>query len=345
MKKLSVKGQQSSSKIYVGERLFNLTDYIPEKKVLIITDDKITSLYGELLPDFPIICLEQGESFKTIDSVKDVIAKLLELGVDRSWFIVAIGGGIICDLVGFVASIYMRGLRFGFVSTTLLSQVDASVGGKNGVNFDGYKNILGVFNQPEFVICDTVLLDTLSDDDILCGLAEIIKHALIADEEMFSLLENEKDDVLFLDNKIIEKLVYKSVKIKAKIVNEDEREHGKRKLLNFGHTIGHAIEKVYGLPHGQAVAIGMKYAVILSVNKGYLNASVADRIYKLINSYGYPEVEIDKDKLLSALLKDKKKDGDNLYFIYLKDIGVPLISKVAISEFKEDINELFKHSV
>ncbi|MDD4526887.1 MAG: 3-dehydroquinate synthase [Candidatus Margulisbacteria bacterium] len=345
MKKLSVKGLQGSSKILIGENLSNLAQYIPENNVLIITDDIVNNLYCHLFPAFPVVRLQQGESFKTLESVQAVVSKMLELGVDRSWFIVGIGGGIVCDVTGFIASIYMRGLRFGFVSTTLLSQVDASVGGKNGVNFEGYKNILGVFNQPEFVICDALLLDTLSDDDILCGLAEIIKHALIADVEMFSILEQEKEDILCLDNKLIEKLVYKSVKLKARIVNEDEHEQGNRKLLNFGHTIGHAIEKVYGIPHGQAVAVGMKYAIRLSVNKGYLKESVAKKIFDLIHSYGYPELKIDELKILSALLKDKKKDGDDISFIYLKDIGEPLIKKIAINDFKEDINELFKHSL
>jgi 3-dehydroquinate synthase len=345
MRQLSVKGLQGSSKILIGERLSNLSKYLPSTNILIITDETVKSMYGHLFPEVSTIELVQGESFKTLETIQKVVPKMLELGVDRSWFIVAIGGGIVCDVAGFIASIYMRGIRFGFVSTTLLAQVDASVGGKNGVNFEGYKNILGVFNQPEFVICDTFLLDTLSDDDILCGIAEIIKHALIADVEMFSILESDKEDILFLENELIEELVYRSVNIKSSIVNEDEREQGNRKLLNFGHTLGHAIEKVYEIPHGQAVALGMKYAVKLSVNKGYLLASVAERIIALIDSFGFPQINVDKDKLTSAMLKDKKKEGEDISFIYLKDIGVPIISKITLKDFKEDIHELFKYSV
>ncbi len=345
MKQLSVKGLQGSSKIIIGERLSNLSKYIPKTNVLLITDENVKSLYGHLFPKTPIIELAQGESSKTIETIQKAVAQMLEFGVDRSWFIVGIGGGIVCDVTGFIASIYMRGIPFGFVSTTLLSQVDASVGGKNGVNFEGYKNVLGVFNQPKFVICDTLLLDTLSDDDILCGLAEIIKHALIADEEMFVTLEKEKEDILFLDNEIIEELVYRSVSIKSEIVNEDEREAGNRKLLNLGHTFGHALEKVYGIPHGHAVALGIKYAVKFSVNKGYLEKNAADRIVALINNYGFLDIVVNEEKLISALLKDKKKDGDYLHFIYLKGIGAPMISKIAIKDFKEDIHELFKYSV
>ena len=345
MRQLSVNGLQGSSKILIGERLSNLTKYLPSTNVLIITDETVKGLYGHLFPKFSIIELAETETSKTLETLQKAVSKMLELGVDRSWFIVAIGGGIVCDVAGFIASIYMRGIRFGFVSTTLLSQVDASVGGKNGVNFEGYKNILGVFNQPEFVICDTFLLDTLHDEDILCGIAEIIKHALIADEEMFSLLESQKEDIIFLDNELIEELVYRSVSIKSSIVNEDEREQGNRKLLNFGHTFGHALEKVYGIPHGHAVALGMKYAVKLSVNKGYLQVSVAERIISLIDSYGVSEINVEEDKLVSALLKDKKKEGEDLFFIYLKNIGVPFISKITLKDFKEDIHELFKYSV
>lgn len=345
MRQLSVKGLQGSSEIFIGERLSNLTKFLPSTNVLIITDETVKGLYGHLFPKFSIIELAEAETSKTLETVQTAVSKMLELGVDRSWFIVAIGGGIVCDVAGFIASIYMRGIRFGFVSTTLLSQVDASVGGKNGVNFEGYKNILGVFAQPEFVICDTFLLDTLSDDDILCGIAEIIKHALIADEKMFSLLESEKEDILFLENELVEELVYRSISIKSSIVNEDEREQGKRKLLNFGHTLGHAIEKVCGVPHGQSVALGMKYAVKLSVNKGYLQESIADRIIALIDSYGFPQIYVDEDKLILAMLKDKKKEGEDISFIYLKDIGVPIIRKIAFKDFKEDIHELFKYSV
>jgi 3-dehydroquinate synthase len=234
----------------------------------------------------------------------------------------------------------MRGIRYGFVATTLLAQVDAAIGGKNGVNFQGYKNIIGVFNQPEFVICDVSLLKTLAKDDVLCGLAEIIKHALLADKEMFSILENKKEDILALKDEVIEELVYRSVKIKSAVVNEDEREQGKRKLLNLGHTIGHAVEKTYSVSHGKAVAIGIRYAVQLSVNKNYLDKQVAERIISLLDTYNFSDLKVDESKIFSAILKDKKKTGTFLSFIFLRNIGEPIIEEVTFEELKEDIYEL-----
>ena len=163
---------------------------------------------------------------------------------DRASFIVGIGGGIVCDVTGYAASTYLRGLKFGFVASTLLAQVDAAVGGKNGVNWEGYKNMIGVFNQPDFVICDPLLLRTLPRREVLSGMAEVVKHALIADAGLFSYLEENGSGVLDLRPEVMERLVCDSVRIKSSIVNRDEREKGERRLLNFGHTFGHALEKV-----------------------------------------------------------------------------------------------------
>ena len=177
-----------------------------------------------------------GESAKTLDTAGRLYEELMALSVDRSGFIVAVGGGIVCDVAGFVASTYLRGIRFAFVASTLLAQVDASVGGKNGVNVGGYKNMVGVFNQPEFVICDPHLLGTLPQNEILCGAAEIIKHAAIADSALFGYLEENSHRLFDLDEAVVEKLVYDSVLIKSGVVNRDEKETGERRKLNFGHT-------------------------------------------------------------------------------------------------------------
>jgi 3-dehydroquinate synthase len=206
-----------------------------------------------------------------LETVTTIFNQLVDMEVDRSTLILGIGGGIVCDIAGFVASTYMRGTPFGFVSTTLLSQVDASVGGKNGVNFGGYKNMVGVFNQPEFVVCDMMLLKTLPFREIQCGFAEIIKHGAIADHRMLDFIENHRDAALDLESRIVEHLVYRSVEIKAGVVTRDEREKGERRKLNFGHTFGHAIEKLTGIPHGEAVGIGMVMAAALSVKKGLLS--------------------------------------------------------------------------
>ncbi|MCP4664736.1 MAG: 3-dehydroquinate synthase, partial [Deltaproteobacteria bacterium] len=234
---------------------------------------------------------------------------------------------------GFVASVYMRGVRFGFVSTTLLSQVDASVGGKNGVNFRGYKNMVGVFSQPEFVICDTDLLGTLPEREIRCGLAEVVKHAAIADPDLFSYLEKNAEKALLLDAGVIEKLVYASVVIKSSVVNRDEREKGERMKLNFGHTLGHAIERVAGVPHGEAVSVGMAAAAELSKKRGYLSDEDAERIEALLRQLKLPtRLELDGDRVLDALKKDKKRKGDSIHFVFLHGIGNAVVEDVSISE-------------
>ena len=185
METFLIKGITGNSNIYIGESLQNVEEYLPKGKTIIITDENVKNHYLSDFPDCPVITISTGESIKTLATVESIYRQLINLDVDRQTFILAIGGGIVCDIAGFVASTFQRGLRFGFVSTSLLSQVDASVGGKNGVNFDSYKNMVGVFMQPEFVICDIKLLNTLPKEEVANGFAEIVKHALIEDYSMF----------------------------------------------------------------------------------------------------------------------------------------------------------------
>ena len=246
MKTIEIHGQTGRSKIVIGESLENLEKYTPSTKKIIITDENLNRLYHHRFPPWNVIEIGTGEKIKTLETVVYIFKKLVELEIDRSCFIIGIGGGIVCDITGFVASTYMRGLPFGFVSTSLLSQVDASIGGKNGVNFDGYKNMIGVFNQPHFVICDPEMLKTLPHKELLSGFAEVVKHAAIGSEELFIFLEKNFPRALALDAGTLEKLVYDSVIIKAKVVEKDEKEKGERRILNFGHTLGHALEKTSG---------------------------------------------------------------------------------------------------
>ena len=186
MKIVDVKGRTGSSTIRIGASLDHLAGFVPEGKAVIVTDSVVGEHYRDRFPPYETIEIGTGEKTKTLNTVQDIYRKLMDLEADRSTFLVGIGGGIVCDVTGFVASTYMRGIEFGFVSTTLLSQVDASVGGKNGVNFLGYKNMIGVFNQPEFVLCDLDLLKTLPEKEILCGMAEIVKHGAIGDADLFA---------------------------------------------------------------------------------------------------------------------------------------------------------------
>jgi 3-dehydroquinate synthase len=267
--------------------------------------------------------------------LRKFLQNCLEFGTQRSSFILGIGGGIVCDITGFVASTYLRGVRFGFVSTTLLSQVDASVGGKNGVNFEGYKNMVGVFNQPEFVICDMDLLRTLPENELVNGFGEIVKHAAIGDKNMFAYIEAQYEKALALNPEVIEKLVYDSVVIKSDVVNRDETETGERRKLNFGHTFGHAIEKTLQAPHGEAISVGMVVAAALSVKRGLLSQKKADRLTGLLKKLKLPtSFNINISDVLDALGKDKKREGNSIHFILLEDIGKAVIREIPINELE-----------
>ncbi len=341
MKTIVIQGSTGHSTVRIGETLGNLSEYVPAEKVVIITDSNVRRYYQDDFPPYEIIEIGTGEQIKNLDTVQKIYKTLLHLEADRSSFIVGIGGGIVCDITGFAASTYLRGVRFGFVSTTLLSQVDASVGGKNGVNFAGYKNMVGVFNQPQFVICDLNLLRTLPDRERLCGFAEIVKHGTIADVHLFSYLEENYKEVLSLDTNVMERLVYDSVNIKADIVNRDEKESGERKKLNFGHTFGHALEKVIGIPHGEAISIGMRIAARLSEKMGCLRTMDAERLEGLLKKLKLPiRLAFDKEEVLDAIRKDKKRKGDRIDFVMLHDIGKAVVEDIAIKDIEKAVMEL-----
>ena len=333
IKSYTVQGRQGDSTIFVGERLANVKAHLPDCPLVIITDENIQKLYGHAFPHAPVITMGQGEKNKTLSTVTSLLTQLTDLGCDRSWFILGIGGGIVCDVTGFVASIFMRGLDFGFVSTTLLSQVDASVGGKNGVNLDAYKNMVGVFNQPRFVLCDIEMLATLPSREISNGLAEIAKHGLIKDLSLLEFLEAHAKEAKELDPKVIHRLVADSVSIKSQVVQTDETEHGERRKLNFGHTIGHAIEKYCQDGHGRAVSLGMVAAAKFSKTRGLLTSNEVDRIQALLKALDLPTtLDMDPGALISAARKDKKKQGDHLFFVFLETLGSARVEKIPYGE-------------
>jgi len=335
MKSVLIHGKANDSLVMIGESIKNLTEYLSGSEAIIITDVNVHRHYHDLFPTDKVIRIGTGEGIKTLETVEDIIRRLIEMEADRTSFIVGIGGGIVCDIAGFAASIYERGLRFGFVSTTLLSQVDASVGGKNGVNFEGYKNMVGVFNQPDFVLCDPDLLKTLPEKEILNGCAEIVKHAAIADLDLFIYLEDNYKGILGLDNDVIEKVVYDSVTIKAAIVNRDERETGERRKLNFGHTIGHALEKVTGVSHGEAISAGMAAAAMISEKMGFLKHEERVSIETLLKNLGLPtSIQADNQKIIDAMGKDKKREKNKIHFALLKNIGNAVVEEISIEELQ-----------
>jgi len=339
MQKITVQGLQSDSEILINEKLANAGQYLPAGRVVIITDETVSKLYQSAFPSPEVLRIGTGEGIKNLDTVRKLYEGLLHLEADRSTFILAIGGGIVCDVAGFTATTYLRGLHFGFVASTLLAQVDASVGGKNGVNFSGLKNMVGVFNQPEFVICDFELLKTLPEKELLNGMAEIVKTALIADVELFYYLENEFKNALIMESAVIEKLVHTAVSIKARIVDRDEREGGERRLLNFGHTFGHALESTTGIAHGEAVSVGMVLASEFSVQKGLLDRRQADRIKALLRHLGLPvNITFDRQAVLDALKRDKKRIGDHIHFVLLKNLGQAIVEPISVYELERMLN-------
>ncbi len=342
MRTLEINGITGSSKIMVGEKLANLANYIPAEKFIIITDKNVGRIYKKDFPQCEVIEIATGEKIKNLDTLQYIYGKLLDYEADRSVFIVGIGGGIVCDITGFVASTYLRGVRFGFVSSTLLAQVDASVGGKNGINFHGYKNMVGTFNQPEFVICDMNLLKTLPKREVLCGFGEIAKHAFIGDIKMCEYLENNHKKAIDLDEEVISKLVYDSVVIKSSVVNKDEREQGERKKLNFGHTFGHAIEKTTDiLLHGEAISVGMVVATKISTSKGLLTKQEAERVKKLLAMLELPvTLDTNRKKMMDAIKRDKKREGDDIDFVLLDGIGKAVLKKISIKELEDVVFDL-----
>lgn len=342
MEDIFIHGSAGESRIIFNDSFRNFQKYIPSgKKVVILTDSTIHSLYKKELEGYPVIELGHGEKFKTLQTLEQIFDNLLNLSVDRSCFVLGFGGGIVCDVTGFASSIYMRGLPFGFISTTLLSQVDASVGGKNGVNFGEYKNMLGVFAQPSFVICDPELLETLPERDFLSGFAEIIKAGAIRNMDLFAFLEKNVDGALAKDRSILGKMIHESVKIKAGVVQNDEKESGERRILNFGHTFAHSIELYMGLTHGEAVAIGMVLAAQASVKMGLLKPEEAGRLKKLLENYRLPvRFSLDKNLVFNTLLKDKKREGDSINLVLLEGLGNAVVRKVSLNQMEEIVDDL-----
>jgi 3-dehydroquinate synthase len=342
MQTINIKTETGESNVFLGEKLENLNNYLPQgKKVIIITDENILKYYSTQIKNFTVVRIGLGEKNKTLQTLEKIFEEFIKHEVDRSTFVVAIGGGIVCDVAGFAASTFMRGLKFGFVSTTLLSQVDASVGGKNGVNFLGYKNMVGVFSQPQFVICDVTMFKTLDPKEFISGFAEIIKAAAIRDINFFDYLEANFNKALNYDEAVLEKIIYESVRIKAQVVQNDEKEKGERRILNFGHTFAHSIEKNFGILHGEAVSIGMVLASKVSVKMNLLTLNEATRIEKLLSNFKLPvKLALDKNKVYNALLKDKKREGDFINLVLLNKLGNAIVQKVSVKDMEEIVNDL-----
>jgi len=312
---------------------FDLSAHVVGEDCLVVSNETIAPLYFGKLKDnlgdktIESLNLPDGEAYKTTDTMHTILDKLVEVGANRDTTVIALGGGVVGDIVGFAAACYMRGVNFIQVPTTLLAQVDSSVGGKTGVNHEKGKNLVGAFYQPGVVLIDTDTLVTLPDRELKAGLAEVIKYGAIVDIDFLAWLEENMVALLARDSEALASAIIRSCELKAEIVAEDERESGRRAVLNFGHTFAHAIEHCMGYGewlHGEAVAAGMVMAAKLSA----IDSGEVDRLGALIEKAGLPVAppRIDADKFVAAMGIDKKVMHKQLRFVLLKSLGEAFVT-------------------
>lgn len=342
MKTLQLDLGIKSYPIYIGQALLSqaelLTQHITGKQVMIVTNTTVAPLYLEqvksLLASFNVaeVLLPDGEQYKNLDTVNLIFDALLENRFDRSCTLIALGGGVVGDMTGFAASSYQRGVNFIQIPTTLLSQVDSSVGGKTGVNHPLGKNMIGAFYQPKCVLIDVDTLDTLDDRQYSAGMAEVIKYGLLGNLDFLTFLQDNIQGLMRRDKALITQSVYQSCEDKANIVAQDELESGKRALLNLGHTFGHAIENTLGYGvflHGEAISVGMLMAAKLSQIVGDLNQQAVAQVQDLLEKSNLPisvDGKISASEFLSAMSVDKKVIDGSIRLVLMKRLGEAYIS-------------------
>ena len=338
MKKLTYKFSNSSTDYYLDYGFSQLKKVTDQKATVLITDENIYKAHIKRFNGWNTIVLRSGEEFKVQATVDSIIEKLIEMEADRKTTLVGIGGGVITDITGYVASVYMRGLRFGFVPTTILSLVDASIGGKNGIDVGMYKNMVGIICQPAFILHDISFLKTLPQVEWENGFAEIIKHACIKDTAMFAELEKNSLKHYKGNKKSICELIKRNAIIKTKVVQKDEFENGERRLLNFGHTIGHALETQYELLHGQAISIGMTYACHIS--EKLTGFKQTERVASLLRKYNLPAyASFNKQKVFDVLKMDKKRVKGEMNFVLLQKIGKGVVKSISLKQLEKIIQD------
>ena len=323
------------------------------KRYAVISDDHVAELYGQQLMSSlaesgvaaELITFSRGEQSKNLQTIAMLASSLAGKGFDRKDGLIALGGGVTGDITGFLASIYMRGIAFVQVPTTLLSQVDSSVGGKTGVDIPEGKNLVGTFYQPKAVYIDINVLNTLPREELLGGLAEVIKYGVIADSKFFRFLKKKRTEILALDRQVITETIARCCEIKAWVVEQDEREGDLRRILNYGHTIGHAIEAAsrYTLIHGLAIAMGMCIAAKLAVKAGYLKNDEAEDITALIRDFGMETsipAEFNRQEIKGYFKTDKKTVGGRVFYVLPTKIGEVIVTdKVKEQDIDEVLGE------
>ena len=340
MNKLQYKFSGGKTTTYYFDADFSyLEKLVGKENTVIITDEHLFSAQQKRFGGWNTIVINAGEQFKVQATVDSIIGQLIGLGADRKTVLVGVGGGVVTDLTGYVAAIYMRGLSFGFVPTSILAMVDASIGGKNGIDVDVYKNMVGTIRQPSFLLYDYSLLKSLPKEEWVNGFAEIIKHSAIRDASLFRELEKNKLTTYQRDKALLAKLIRRNVVIKSDVVAADEFEQGERRLLNFGHTLGHAIENVYELSHGQAISIGMVAASMIS--EEFTSFRESDRVIGVLKRYGLPTLaEFDPKEVMDVLRMDKKKVRDTMNYVLLNKIGQGIVKAIPLVELENLVQSI-----
>jgi len=349
MKKLNLNLEEKSYPIYIGENLLSqavyLTKHINGNQVMIVSNTTVAPLYIDkvksLLTDFEVceVILPDGEQYKNLDTVNQIFTNLLENRFDRSSTLIALGGGVVGDMTGYAAACYQRGVNFIQIPTTLLSQVDSSVGGKTGVNHPLGKNMIGAFYQPKAVIIDVDTLDTLPNREFSAGMAEVIKYGLLGNENFLSFIEKNVNSLMNKEKTTVIDAIYQSCKDKANIVAEDELEAGKRALLNLGHTFGHAIENSMGYGnylHGEAISIGMYMAAVMSEKEGFIDQLQVSRVKSILENCELPTRltgKINFSDFSKSMSVDKKVLKGKIRLVLLKPIGAAFVSDDYHKEF------------
>jgi 3-dehydroquinate synthase len=313
----------------------DLEKKLKAESVFVITDCHVFMHYEKSLSKYPHWCLPEGEKAKSADVLFQVYGHLLMENVDRNTLILGVGGGVVTDVTGFVASTWLRGLDFILVPTSLLAMTDAAIGGKNGINYKGVKNAIGCINQPALTFTDTAFLHTLPQEHYYNGLTELLKTAFVQDVSLLRDIENNADAIHRRDADILSSLLHKATLAKLKIVEADESDKGIRHVLNFGHTLGHAVEMHDMILHGYAVAKGMAAALRMSVDKGYLSASDYARCVNVMKALQLPVSFKMHDGLMRYIEKDKKRRQQKIDFVFLSAPGEAIVEAVDINDLKQ----------
>lgn len=332
----SIQFQSGTVHYYYNATIQELAAIVDGKRIIIVTDSNLYKIYSLFLSQYDTIVMEAGEGNKNEQTSGLIISKLIDYEADRNTILIGFGGGVVTDITGYVASIYMRGIACGYIPTTLLAMVDAAIGGKTGINWGLYKNMIGSFKQPQFILFDYTLLNTLPSSEWSNGFGEVIKYAAILDASLFNELEAHKLIDYQHDINLTKNLVIKCAQHKNDIVFKDEYEKNIRKWLNFGHTAGHAMEQTYELPHGAAVGLGMVVACKLSEFLLDFSNEATLRIKNLLSHYQLPtQQQVDVDCIWNQIIMDKKRKSSSIQYILLENIGNAVIYPIEIQTLKQ----------